>query len=344
MNDLELLKELTSFPGGSGDEDLIRNYLKDKINKITNAETDGLGDICGQIGNGPKVLAVGHMDEIGFKVIGFNNDGTINVHNAGFVFPWSPLSQIYNIVTSKGFIKGIIGLDPEQAKGGPKEGYPSTEELRLYVGAHTKEEAKELGIEIGNSVIWDNHFELLGNQEIVAKGWDNRIGCAISIKAMEDLAKDNLKVTYIGGGSVQEEVGCRGAKSLVKAVKPDIVFSLDTAPATSEEGSMLGKGPILFAMDSGTLPNKKLLEFVKNVAKVNKIPYQVCVLRRGSTDASSFQNDEGGIPVLAIGVPVKYIHSPVSIISYKDYENTLKLFEATLLALNEEEVIKFKTF
>ena len=344
MEDKQLLKELTTLTAGSGDEGLVRDYLKEHISKITKPEIDGLGNIVGRIGNGPKVLAVGHMDEIGYKVASINNDGSINVHNAGFVFPWGMLSQVYHVQTRKGDITGVISMDPNQNQNPPKNEFPSVESLRLYVGAHSKEEAKALGIEIGDSVIWDSRFAELANDELLAKGWDNRIGCAISLRALEDLADKNLKVTYIGGGSVQEEVGCRGAKSLAKSVMPDIAFSLDTAPASNEDGSRLGCGPQLFVMDSGTLPNKKLLDFVKNLAETNDIPYQLCLLRRGSTDASSFQNDAGGIPVLAIGVPVKFIHTPVSIISYSDYLNTLKLFELVLTNLDEEKVKEIKSF
>ncbi len=344
MQDKELLQTLTSLSGGSGDEGCVRDILREHISQVTDVETDGLGNITGRIGYGPKVLAVGHMDEIGFKVASINNDGSINIYNAGFVFPWGVLSQVYHIHTYKGVVKGVVSLDPSQASGGRSNEFPSVESLRLYVGAHSKEEAKELGIEIGDSVIWESRFIELANGELLAKAWDNRIGCALSIRALEDLKDENLKVTYIGGGSVQEEVGCRGAKSLVRAIQPDIAFSLDTAPASDEDGSRLGKGPQLFVMDSGTIPNKKLLEFVKDVANRNNIPYQLCLLRRGSTDASSFQADAGGIPVLAIGVPVKYIHTPVSVISYSDYENTLKLLEAVLKELDEEKIKEIKSF
>ena len=344
MKDLELLKTITELPGGSGDEGMVRKFIKERLNKISHAETDGMGNIYASIGQGPRVLAVGHMDEIGFKVASINMDGSINVHNAGFVFPWGMLSQIYNVFTSKGIIKGVISLNPNQKEGGPKSEFPRVEDLKLYVGAHSKEEVEALGIEVGNSVIYEPHFVELENDELLTKAWDNRIGCALSIRALEDLASKDLKITYIGGGTVQEEVGCRGAKALVKHINPDIAFSLDTAPASDEDGSILGKGPQLFVMDSGTLANKKLLEFAKKVAKDNNIPYQLSLIRRGSTDASSFQNETDGIPVLAISVPVKYIHTPVSIISHEDYLNTLKLFEAILLALNEEEVNKIKSF
>lgn len=344
MKDLELLKQLTDLPGGSGDEGLVRDFLRERINKVTKAETDSIGNIYGRIGRGPTVLAVGHMDEIGFKVAGISKDGSLKLHNAGFIFPEGVLCNVYLVVTNSGkIVKGLIGLPLDQRKGMPTE-FPSVGSISLDIGCENKEQVEALGIEIGNSVIPESHFEKLENNLLSAKAWDNRIGCAISLRVMEDLAKEDLKVTYIGGGTVQEEVGCRGARALVINTRPDIGFSLDTAPASDEEGSLLGKGPQLFVMDSSTIANKKLLEFVKKVAKDNNIPYQLSLLRRGGTDAGEMQNISGGAPSLAIGVPVRYIHTPISTINYSDYENTIKLLEAVLKAFDEEKVREIKNF
>ena len=343
--ELDFLKEITDVPGGSGDEGLVRNILKREINKVTEAKIDGMGNIYGYIGNGPKVLAPGHMDEIGFKVRGIDKDGKLLIGCAGFVFPYGMECQEYSVVLDDGtIIDGVIGRDPEQGKHSKLNEIPDFEDVRVDIGCNSKEEAEKLGIEIGNSVIAKSHFMKLQNNQIVAKAWDNRIGCAISVRVMQDLADKNLKVTFIGGGTVQEEVGTRGAKALGIHEAPSIAFSLDTAPAADEEGSRVGSGPQLFVMDSGTIAHKKLLRFVKDIAKKNNIPYQLCYLRRGGSDACEFQNVSGGIPVLAIGVAVKNIHTPKSIISYDDYVNTIKLVEAVLLALDEKTIEEIKSF
>lgn len=344
MKDLEFLKKLTDLPGGSGDEGDVRRALKEEIQKVCPAETDAFGNVYGKIGTGPKVLAVGHMDEVGFMVRGIRADGMIQVGMVGFVFSYGMLCQLYSVCTAKGIIDGVIALNPNQKNGGIKNEYPTAEELLLDIGCKTKEEACGLGVEVGNAVIAKSHFTVLQNRELLAKAWDNRIGCAISVRVMQTLNKDALKVTFIGGGSVQEEVGCRGARAMGIHLCPDIAFSLDTSPAGDEDGTIVGKGPQLFVMDSSTIPNKKLLEFVKATARKYNIPYQLCFLRRGGSDTSEFQNISGGTPSLAIGIPVKYIHTPTSVISYSDYENAVKLMCLVVEELDDKKILEFKTF
>ena len=340
MEDLKFLEDISSLPGGSGDEGLVRKLIRDEL-KNMNPITDSFGNIYACVGKGPKVLAVGHMDEIGFMVSHILPNGMIKVARTGFVFSFGILCQIYSICTEKGIVEGVISLNPFQNKSNE---YPTVESLLLDVGCKTKEEVEALGIEIGNAVIAKSRFVKLQNNELLSKAWDNRIGCAISVRVLQALAKDDLKVTFIGGGTVQEEVGCRGARALAINIKPDIAFSLDTSPANDQDGFILGKGPQLFVMDSATIGNKKLLSFVKEVAKKNNIPYQLALLTRGGTDASEFQNQTGGTPTLAIGIPVKYIHSPTSVINYEDYENAIKLMVAIVKELNEEIVNELKSF
>ena len=161
-------------------------------------------------------------------------------------------------------------------------------------------------------------------------------------KEMQELAKENLNCEFIGGGSVQEEVGCRGAKALAVNIKPSIAFSLDTSPESSQTGFECGKGPQLFVMDSSTIGNKKLLTFVKEIAKKHNIPHQIGLLNRGGTDLSELQNAGGGCPSLAIGIPVRNIHSPVGIINYNDYLNTINLMVEVIENITTETVAKLK--
>lgn len=340
MKDLQFLEKLTTLPGGSGDETLVRNLLKEEISKVTIPEVDGFGNILGSVGTGKKVLAVGHMDEIGFMVKDITKDGKLKLANAGFVFNFGILCQVYTVCGSKGFVEGVISLNPENRK----EGFPSVDEVSLDLGCKSKEEVDNLGIEIGNAVIAKTQFTKLQNDELLSKAWDNRIGCAISVRVLQELANEDIKVKFIGGGSVQEEVGCRGAKAIAYNVKPDIAFSLDTSPASSQTGFEPGKGPQLFVMDSSSIANKKLLTFVKDVAKENNIPYQLALLGRGGTDLSEFQNATGGCPGLAIGIPVKYIHTPTGVINYNDYENAIKLMVAVVKELDNDKIDFLRTF
>ena len=147
MNDIEFLKEITDVPGGSGDEGFVRDILKREISKVTTPMVDGMGNIYGYIGKGPKVLAPGHMDEIGFKVRGIDDDGKIMVGCAGFVFPYGMECQEYSIVLDNGeIIDGVIGRDPEQGKHSKLNEIPDFEELRVDIGCNSRKEVEELGI------------------------------------------------------------------------------------------------------------------------------------------------------------------------------------------------------
>ena len=340
MKDIKFLEDITTMPGGSGDEGLVRNLLKEEISKVTNPEVDGFGNVIGRIGQGKKVIAVGHMDEIGYMVKDISPNGMIKLAQAGFVFPQGAMCQIYTVCTSKGNIEGVIGFSMD--KRGNE--FPSVDQLELDIGCKSKKEVEELGVEIGNAVIAKSRFVKLQNDELLSKAWDNRIGCAISVRVLQELSKMDLHCEFIGGGSVQEEVGCRGAKALAVNIKPSIAFSLDTSPASSQTGFELGKGPQLFVMDSSTIGNKKLLNFVKEIAQKHNIPYQVGLLNRGGTDLSELQNAGGGCPSLAIGIPVKNIHSPVGIINYNDYEYAIKLMVEVIKAFNEETINQLSKF
>lgn len=340
MKDIELLKALSDAPSISGDENNVRTILKKEIDKVTFSKTDALGNIYGEIGNGLKILAVGHMDEVGFMVSKIENDGKIRFSNVGFIFNISLGCQRVSIITNNGIINGLVAHPHEVSM---KE-YPSLDQLWIEVGCSSKEEVENLGIEVGNSIVWKNDYIELQNNIISGKAWDNRVGCAISVKVLQELANKQLNVKFIGGGTVQEEVGSRGAKALGMEIKPDIAISLDTAPCFEEDGSYLGKGPQLFVMDSGVIAHKKLLEYVKKIAKENNIPYQLSLLRRGGTDASEFQNVAGSCPSICLGIPVKFIHTPISTMSYDDYENAIKLMVKVVESLNEVIINEIKSF
>ena len=340
MKDIKFLEDITTMHGGSGDETLVRNLLKEEIEKVTPSEIDGFGNIIGRVGKGKKVIAVGHMDEIGYMVRDIAPNGMIKLSQAGFVFPQGAMCQIYTICTSKGQIEGVIGFSMDRRSNE----FPSVDQLELDIGCKSKKEVEELGVEIGNAVIAKSRFLKLQNDELLSKAWDNRIGCAISVRVLQELSKMDLHCEFIGGGSVQEEVGCRGAKALAVNIKPSIAFSLDTSPASSQSGFECGKGPQLFVMDSSTIGNKKLLAFVKKIANEKNIPYQVGLLNRGGTDLSELQNAGGGCPSLAIGIAVRNIHSPVGIINYNDYENAVKLMVEVISSLDDETIEELSRF
>lgn len=349
MKEIDFLKEITDLQGTSGNEDAVRQYLKEKYEPIADKiEYDGLGSLMATLnGEGPRILAVGHMDEVGFIVRAITSDGYIKFSRCGFFFITGVLAQHFTILTDKGPVDALCALGPEMFG---KE-FPEIDKLVLDVGCTSKEEVDKLGICIGDFIVPNANFKQLGNDKkyLVNKAWDNRIGCAVSLRVMENLKELGHPNAFIGGGSVQEEVGTRGAKSLGYKAHADIGFSIDVGIADDmygapHEGIQLGKGPELCFMDSCTISNRKLLKFAVKVAEECNIPYQVSIMKHGGTDASEFQNVHSGMPVLLVNVPSRYAHTPTSMIHYDDYIHTVKLMTEIIRRLDQKTVDEIRSF
>ncbi|MBR2552408.1 MAG: M42 family metallopeptidase [Clostridiales bacterium] len=341
--EIGFLKELTDLRATSGNEGSVREFLRKAYEPVADRiETDGLGSLAAYHGSeGPKILAVGHMDEVGFMVRSITKDGYVRFSRCGFFFVCGALSQHYTIETEKGDVDAICSLGP----GTEDKGFPQIEDLALDIGCKSEEEARELGVRVGDFIVPKGHFEALGKdgKYLVNKAWDNRIGCAVALRVMEDLKKTGHPNIFIGGGTVQEEVGTRGAATLAEMVRPDIAFSLDIGTAddvcgSKKEEAALGKGPELTFMDNMTLSNRKLIRFAVEVAEECGIPYQTSIMKRGGTDAGKFQFANTGIPVLLVNVPCRYAHTPTSMIHYDDYKNTIRLMAEIVRRLDGNKV------
>ncbi|MBQ6680099.1 MAG: M20/M25/M40 family metallo-hydrolase [Lachnospiraceae bacterium] len=352
MNKKELafLKEITDLGGTSGGETAVRDYLRGKYEGLADRiTTDGLGSLMAELsGEGPRILAVGHMDEVGFMVRAITNDGFVKFSRCGYFFSTGVLSQHFVIQTEQGDVDAFCAIGPEGAKDGK---LPEIDQLVMDIGCSSKEEAKALGVAVGDYIVPKGGFTQLGPKKnyLVNKAWDNRIGCAVALRVMERLKKEGHPNTFIGGGSVQEEVGTRGAKTLGYLAEAEIGFSIDVGiaddmPGGAHEGISLGKGPELCFMDSGTISNRKLLKFAVKVAEECGIPYQTSIMKHGGTDAEEFQHIRSGMPVLLINVPSRYAHTPTSMICYEDYDNTVKLVTEMVKRLDRETVDRIRTF
>jgi endoglucanase len=132
--------------------------------------------------------------------------------------------------------------------------------------------------------------------------------------------------------TVQEEVGVRGATVSSFFVEPDVGIALDVTiasdfPGTKEEEmvTILGGGTAISLMDSHTISNKKLVDFLRKIAKENKIKYQTDILLGGGTDAGAIQRSKSGVPVCTVSIPTRYVHSVVEMCHKEDIESSIKL-------------------
>lgn len=189
-------------------------------------------------------------------------------------------------------------------------------------------------------------FTVMNNEKmLLAKVWDNRIGCAIAIDVLKQLKdSDHPNVVY-GIGAVQEEVGLRGSKTSTFKIQPDIGFAVDVGiagdtPGVSEKEAMskMGEGPQIVIYDSSMVAHKGLRDFVTDTADEMNIPYQYESIPYGGTDAGSIHLTANGVPALAITIATRYIHSHAAMLHRDDYENAVKLIVEVIKRLDREAV------
>src|SRR4051794_13574731 len=266
---LLMLKELTDAKGIPGNEkeprEVMKKYIAPYADEIT---SDNLGSlIAKKIGdeNGPKIIVTGHLDEVGFMITQIDKKGFLKFQTVGGWWNQVMLAQRVTISTRKGDITGIIGSKPPhilspEARKKPYE----IKDMFIDIGASSKEEAEEWGVRPGDMVVPYFEFTVMNNEKmLLAKAWDNRIGCAIAIDVMKKLKEENHPNTVYGVGTIQEEVGLRGARTSAQAIQPDIAFAVDVGiagdtPGVSERDAMgkMGAGPQIILYDASMVSHK----------------------------------------------------------------------------------------
>lgn len=345
-----LLKSLTDVNGISGHEMQVKSLMKDYLTPVSDEIVeDRLGGIFGKKNatHGTKSLMIsGHLDEIGFIVTQIDEQGYIYFTPIGGWWNQVMLSQKVTITTENGKeIRGIIGSKPPHALS-PEERKKPVDIKNMYIdiGVGSKEEAKEAGIELGNMITPYSEFESLANDKyLTAKAFDNRYGCALAVDVLQQLKDENIDINLYGGATVQEEVGLRGAKVAANLIKPDLAIAVDVGVAydvpgmTSEKNEgKLGDGPLAILMDATSIAHDGLRKHIKDVAEHHNIPVQWATTPGGGTDAGSIHVANEGIPTITIGVPLRYMHSNVSVLNIDDYTNSVRLITEIVRSLNDD--------
>lgn len=351
MSDLApLLKTLSNVNGVSGFEAAVARIVKSELSQICEITTDNLGSVICKLtssGPGPRIALAGHMDEIGFMVKLITKEGFIKFQNIGGWWDQVLLGQRVVIETHKGPVTGLIGAKPPHLLPSDKRNeLVKLKDMFIDVGATKKEEAEELGIRPGDCIVPASECQDLSIEgRVLGKAWDDRVGVALFIHALQRLTGDALPAELYGVGTTQEEVGLRGATTSAHAVAPDAAIILETAIAgdvpgieDDESAVKLGGGPTIYLMDGSMIAQVRLRDLVIEVCEANDIPYQFALLPTGGTDGGKFHLNARGAPSIVLGVPTRYIHSHSGIIDLKDYEQTLDLICKLIARLDQETV------
>ncbi len=348
---IQLLREITDAPGVPGYEGPVRQVIRRYMEGLGDIQLDGLGSIiCRKPGKSdrPRIMLAGHMDEIGFMVTLITKEGYLKFQTLGGWWSQVMLSQRVVVKTRKGDVVGVVGSKPPHIlSDDDRKKVVERTDMFIDVGAASEEEARNVfGIRPGDPVIPVAEFARMANPRLLlAKAWDCRVGVALFMEAIRALQGVDHPNTVYGVGTVQEEVGLRGATTSADLVDPDVGIALEVGIAgdmpgvkETEAQEKLGKGPTILLYDSSMVPHTKLRDFAFDTAEAEGIPVQVDAMARGGTDAGRIHLNRSGVPSLVIGVPTRYIHTHQGIISLDDYENALKLLLALIRRLDAPAV------
>jgi putative aminopeptidase FrvX len=326
----------------SGGQKIWLEYLKPYIDSYF---TDAYGTAVGVINPDARfrIVIEAHADEISWFVNYINPEGLMYLKRNGGVDHQVAPGQRVIIHGTKGPVKAVFGWPAIHTRIGPdaKEVHPKVENLFLDCGARNRKDVEGLGIHPGSVVTYQDGFDELAYDTLIARAFDNRIG-GFMIAEVARLLKENKKKLPYGlyiVNAVQEEVGLRGAEMIARKIKADVAIITDVTHDTATpmvnkmvEGDITcGKGP---SLAFGPAVHNLLLSFVREIATKKNIPVQLrAVSRSTGTDTDSFAYANEGCPSVLVSIPLRYMHTTVEMLNRNDIEQTIRLMYETLLAL-----------
>jgi len=350
---LKLLESLTQAHSVPGHEEEVREIFVRELNGHGEMGSDRSGSIyCSRGDSGPRVLVEGHMDEVGFRVQCILPNGFLKLVPVGGWWGHTLLAQRVEVKTQHGDkIMGVIcSCPPHFLSESQRNNVLEVSQMFVDVGAHSREEAEAWGIHLGDPICpWSPWVAMRQQNCYMTKAFDNRVGMAGAIQVGQVAQVDHCQL--IVAGSVQEEVGLRGAKTLAVATRPDVAIVLEGPPADDTPGmslaesqGRLGGGVQIRLHDPSAIMNPKLARFAIQTAQSEGIPYQVTVRSSGGTDAGSLHLAHEGVPCVVLGTPARYIHTHNAIICADDYHAMVALTLAMVSRLDEKTVAELTTF
>jgi endoglucanase len=267
-------------------------------------------------------MLAAHMDEIGIVVNYVDEKGFLRFSALGGVFPHTLLG---NRVEFENGVVGVIGVEKLESP----DKVPTFDKLYIDVGAESREDCP---VKVGDIGVFSRPLIAQG-QRLIAKAFDDRIGCAVLVKLLEEIGdcEHDLYIVF----TVQEELGLRGAVTSAYGIAPDVGIAVDVTrtgdtPEAPKMAVALGKGPAVKVKDARMISHPGVRQALIRAAEQNGIPYQLEVLEGGTTDAAAIQLTREGIPTGVISIPCRYIHTPSEMVDLRDVENAVRLLLAYL--------------
>ena len=339
-NDFAFLKQLVETPSPSGYEQPAQRVIKRQLEGIAdNFQTDVMGNLIARLEGqgGPKVMLAGHCDEIGFMVQFVDDRGFIYFGAIGGVDPHLSPGQRVVIHTEKGEIPSVIGkkaihlIEPKD-----RDKVINLKKQFIDIGCSSRDEVEAL-IQIGDPVTFAVGVQTLQNDRATSRAFDDKMGAFIVTEVMKRVKElGAIAADLFAVSTVQEEIGLRGAATSSYGVNPDVGIVVEVTHATDypdvEQSAIgrveLGKGPVIAR---GANINPVLFKLLVETAATEEIPIQIIgVPRATGTDANVMQLSRGGVATALLGIPLRYMHTPVETLSLSDLDQAIKLLVAVV--------------
>jgi len=346
----DFLKKLVAAPSPSGYEQPAQRVFREYVSPFAQVTSDIMGNVLAFVKGGreevPRVMLIGHSDEIGFQVKYIDDNGFIYFGAIGGVDPHLTPGQRVHIHGRGGTMFGVIGKKPiHLMEAKDRETVVKLDSQYIDIGAANKKEAEQL-VRVGDPVTFAGGLEKLHGDRVTSRGFDDKAGSFVVAEVLRQVAgaAKKLPVDLYGVSSVQEEVGLRGGTTSSYTVNPDIGICVEVDFSTDQpdverkhNGEVcLGKGPIL---PRGANINPALFELLADTADRESIPVQFTGIPKATgTDANVMQISRGGVATALVKIPLRYMHTPVELLSLADLDNAVKLITATLYRIKDKRV------
>ena len=334
MEDIgRLLAIFADAHGVSGYEGNVSDLLAKELEPLVDeVRVDTMGNCVGiRRGGGPGVMIAAHMDEIGLMVKYIDENGYLRFVPLGGWFDQMLLGQRVRLHGSNGAVLGVIGAKPPHIMDDEERKKPvRIKDMFIDVGARSAENAAEMGLSIGTPVTMDRSLAELANGFVTGKSFDDRAGVTMMVAALRRLKDEDVQATVYAVGTVQEEVGLKGARTAAFGLDPDAAIVSEVTipgdhPGVSKEQRhvVCGGGPVITVADAegrGIIVQDRVVRWLTAAGEAAGVEYQLDVGSGGTTDASAIHLVKTGIPSGVVSVAARYIHSPIEVLDLADLD------------------------
>jgi putative aminopeptidase FrvX len=341
-----VLRSLLTTTGPSGYEAAPAALWREAAGAFADVSGDVMGSSWARVkgtGAGPTMAIVGHIDEIGLIVTHIDDDGYLRFIGVGGWDTQILVGQRVELATRGGVVPGVIGKKPiHLLKDDERKKVADIKDLHIDIGAKDGDEARGR-VRIGDvAVITGDPLEL-PNGRVVSRSMDNRLGCYVAYEAARLVADaGGAPGDVVAVAAVQEETTFGGAATTAYALRPDLAVVVDVTHATDAPGievnelgkHAFGSGPVI---ERGSSINPKVFELLHEAGEAEGIPFTVAAsARHTGTDLDAMHLSRGGVPCGLIGLPLRYMHSPVEMVDLADIDAAARLIAAAARQLQTD--------